>query len=835
MLRWNEIPEILHYHKKVVRPVMGQGYCILESIQEALNADHNIQVPVDVMIDKIIEELVANPEYTRYYKTPYSQEDLCTYITQTVSTTEYGDKMATMFIPPLASALNIVIKFFKEYNGYYCQNIIKPYGGEDIDDDMKTIFLLFTGGQFQPLVCEGGVQDTMATPGGEVYLSTAPCSSSIQDITSCNGSQNESTEYEDVIIMDNSGNSVSEFQIPTSTETIRRGKAFNLSIFKNVIPEQVDCVPHDINGRKMYCINISEEEDHKKKYIDGRYFKLTNTSRKGFEGDRKIGKCVGNYICTNPECPFLKESGEANTHQFTGRKDKFCFSCDCLATRKMCGAIKCIEYSPASGLMIVYHNGNHLCTPKPLKNKPSDDQEIQEALKEHGHMGPKELCKMKLTKEIKKQMKEGTPDREKIKQVLNTFNDRSRLSQAKKKMEQASKNEIHSLAAVAELKEFFDPFDKYYIYEINDGSMNGQQSYVFKSSKEMAQLMLKMDQNNQDIHPIQDEPVYFDGMHKRCVGFKTLTLWVLQIAQRRLTRLVTMEVKRENTTSCELFWKIINKMLSEVKGETGYKFNPKQFIVDEAGAVAAGIRNVFGDEGYRKTVSCQFHYKQCLNRALNNMPPELHDLVEEFRELALDLLRVPTMQQYNEKVRRLKILADVLPSSVGNWLDWWLARRYNLFPVFRGFFISSMNQAEVGHATLKPLKPLFLVDAANEDVSTMMMQEQDMQKFLEGQQRSTGRAPSRAEQAKKEKRQQITRAREYIENARQGMTSSLTSTETTANVFIPNKNARHRVTKVNGVEGHEVAAPSSQPTTVPEEEEDNNEQMCQDQYPNIEL
>ena len=183
------------------------------------------------------------------------------------------------------------------------------------------------------------------------------------------------------------------------------------------------------------------------------------------------------------------------------------------------------------------------------------------------------------------------------------------------------------------------------------------------------------------------------------------------------------------------------------------------------------------------------------------------------------------MQQYNEKVRRLKILADALPSSVGNWFDCWLARRYNLFPVFRGFCISSLNQAEIGHVTLKPLKPLFLVDAANEDVSTMMMQEQDMKQFQKGQQRSTGRAPSKAEQAKKEKKQQITRARDYIENARQGMTLSVTSPETTANAFIPNKNARHRVSRVNSVEGHEVAAPSSQPRNPsgrnPEEEEEN--------------
>ena len=242
-------------------------------------------------------------------------------------------------------------------------------------------------------------------------------------------------------------------------------------------------------------------------------------------------------------------------------------------------------------------------------------------------MGSKEICKLKLKQEIKKQIGQGTSNKEKIKQVLSTFNDRRGIRDAKK-MEQATNNEIHSLSAVAELEQFFDPFDKYYIYQINDGAMNDKPSYVFKCSKEMAQLMLKMDQNNDESHPLQDEVVYFDGMHKRCAGYKTLTLWVLQMVMRRLTRLATMEVKREDTTCCSLFWQILNNTLSEVKNQQGYKFNPKMFIVDEAGAVAAGIRNVFGEVGCRKARSCQFHYKMCLDRALNNIPDELTDLAE---------------------------------------------------------------------------------------------------------------------------------------------------------------------------------------------------------------
>ena len=624
VIRWSEIPKILHQHKKVIRPNQGKGFSILESIQEALNADFNIQGPTDVMIDKIIEELVANPEYTRYYKSPYSQEDLFKYIKETVNSTEYGDKMATMFIPPLATALNIQIKYFKYYKDYYCQHVIKPIWTQE-DEDTRTIFLIFTGGKFQPLVSEGAPETRMASPGNEFDLVISTPPNSPHTMVPGPEDSQSSPANDVVIIHSESGYSVASFQVPSSPPKIGRGKSFDLSIYENITPEQVDTLPHDIDGIKMYCININDDEDYKKKYQDGRYFKLTNTTRKGFDGDMKIGTCMGNYECENPECSYLKESGQPNHHQFTGRNMKFCFTCQCSVTRRKCGAIKCTKFSKSTGLLIVYL-GNHTCSLKPEKKTEGQYKEIEEAIREHGNVGPKEICKLKLIQEVKKQMADGKPNKQKIKQILSTFNDRGKIKQTKKRMEQATNNEIHSLSAVAELKQFFDPFDKYYIYQINDGAMNDKPSYVFKSSREMANLMLKMDQLSGESHPLQDEVVYFDGMHKRCSGFKTLTLWVLQIVMRKLTNLATMEVKREDTTCCSLFWEILNTMLSEVKNEEGYKFNPKMFIVDEAGAVAAGIRNVFGEAGYRKTRSCHFHFKQNLERALNNVPEELSDL-----------------------------------------------------------------------------------------------------------------------------------------------------------------------------------------------------------------
>ena len=163
---------------------------------------------------------------------------------------------------------------------------------------------------------------------------------------------NSPTGVEDVMIIDTqSGDSVSEFEVPSCPPAIGRGKAFNMSIYQNITPQQVDCLPYDVDGTEMYCININPEEDYKKKYTDGRCFRLTYTSRKGFDGERKIGTCLGNFTCENPECSFFKGTGHYNTHPFTGRQVKFCYSCQCSAIRKPCRAIKCTEYNKASGFL----------------------------------------------------------------------------------------------------------------------------------------------------------------------------------------------------------------------------------------------------------------------------------------------------------------------------------------------------------------------------------------------------------------------------------------------------------------------------------------------------
>ena len=116
---------------------------------------------------------------------------------------------------------------------------------------------------------------------------------------------------------------------------------------------------------------------------------------------------------------------------------------------------------------------------------------------------------------------------------------------------------------------------------------------------------------------------------------------------------------------------------------------------------------------------------------LTKFPEDGGELKVEFEMLMKRLCSVATLGEYEEIKSRLLEICALLP-SLENGVNWWLARRYNLFPVFRRYCIASVNMAEIGHSTLKRKKPLALVDACWEDVCTTILQEQEHTQFLAG-------------------------------------------------------------------------------------------------------
>ena len=151
------------------------------------------------------------------------------------------------------------------------------------------------------------------------------------------------------------------------------------------------------------------------------------------------------------------------------------------------------------------------------------------------------------------------------------------------------------------------------------------------------------------------------------------------------------------------------------------------------------------------------------------------------------LLTVVTLKEYRELKHRIQEITSILPSLQAP-TEWWFTRQYNLFPIFRGYCLSSVNLVEIGHSTLKRPTALALVDAAWEDTCTMILQEQEHTTFLAGRKFLTGKGPGAGVVAEKLKKQQMKRSKEY-QKAFQEQNFELDDTD---GMFIPKKKAKHR-------------------------------------------
>ena len=139
------------------------------------------------------------------------------------------------------------------------------------------------------------------------------------------------------------------------------------------------------------------------------------------------------------------------------------------------------------------------------------------------------------------------------------------------------------------------------------------------------------------------EKLYFDAMHKRVCGFKTLTLWVHHPGLRRMKQLVSMEVERENADNVELFFNILNEVLHEYTKDETYCFSPAMFVTDAAGAIHQGMYRVFGEDFHEKISTCQWHFKRCAWRQLVHVDED--DRVS-FRRSVHGICKAKTNHEY---------------------------------------------------------------------------------------------------------------------------------------------------------------------------------------------
>ena len=81
---------------------------------------------------------------------------------------------------------------------------------------------------------------------------------------------------------------------------------------------------------------------------------------------------------------------------------------------------------------------------------------------------------------------------------------------------------------------------------------------MFKCSGFQARLALSMDSAKNGL--LKDQLCYADATHRRCCGFKTLTLWVYHPLLCKLVKLATMESTREDTDAFVKFLSLFNEV-----------------------------------------------------------------------------------------------------------------------------------------------------------------------------------------------------------------------------------------------------------------------------------
>ena len=140
-------------------------------------------------------------------------------------------------------------------------------------------------------------------------------------------------------------NGFSEKEIQDALKNIKQGKRFPVWLYGGMVAEEVEKVPEDINGMKLYKIPASDDT-WGDLTSDCRYSVMQTSSRSTLFGTRKIGKCHGSWVCLNDDCNFRKtsENHQPNYVNWTtignNRNMKICGICDNFMVREKCGARK---------------------------------------------------------------------------------------------------------------------------------------------------------------------------------------------------------------------------------------------------------------------------------------------------------------------------------------------------------------------------------------------------------------------------------------------------------------------------------------------------------------
>ena len=555
--------------------------------------------------------------------------------------------------------------------------------------------------------------------------------------------------------------------------------------------EMVDVIPWDVDGDRRFQIFAGPNEwiDKSK---DGRWYKMNSSRLKGFNGFRKTGWCQGSILCMNIGCPKLQTEGVVNCTDF--KKEYGCHVCKCcgfFAVQKYCGCYKAIEYNKETKEVSVWYIGEHICTPKP------DTQKMKNYFDTLPFKSSMRLTHSELRNDCMRFFL-STGQVDKAMEVALMLKDphlieKMRFLEPGGNISDYAEDIAVAFSCIGDIKKELDKYDKYFVWKYNCGKTNGGDTFVFKTSKHHLETALKMDPTKRPLNGkrsmLSFEKTYFDGMHKRVRGFKTLTLWVHHPGLRRMKRLASMDCKRETKDMVALFFELFNSALQDYTGDPNYHFNPIMLVTDEAGAIHNGLHEVFGFDFLERISTCQWHFKRCAWRQLIHVR---EDDRATFRDTVNKICAATTALEYELLAATMDEICK--RNKIMRWWNWWKVRRFHLVPALRGFGWTGTNWAEIGHSKMKKHTRIWLIAALYEDVINACSEHADWLNFVENKGVSIGKGPNALTRKLKERRQMRKFADGIIDALRQGRIDADLEKHTDPDkYFIGSSASKHRV------------------------------------------
>ena len=177
-----------------------------------------------------------------------------------------------------------------------------------------------------------------------------------------------------------------------------------------------------------------------------------------------------------------------------------------------------VEYDYASCTVKVYHIGEHKCWPQVMQhlNNPAC------------HKGSAKDVGLDKIVNLIDSGDMATADRE-----AEVWVDRQKVKCTMELLKLTTGEDEKSFDAMGLLKKKTDEMDKYYIYQIGNVNCGYKCDHVFKSSWKMAEMAIPFDIDGEE-NILQLENAYFDTTHSHVQNFKSLGMWLVHPAMKKI-------------------------------------------------------------------------------------------------------------------------------------------------------------------------------------------------------------------------------------------------------------------------------------------------------------